>query len=253
MKILAVIPARYDSKRFPGKPLFKIKDKVLIEWVCLKVAEAKKTKIIDDFVVATDDNRIFKVVNCLNYPVVMTHKDHSSGTDRLVEVVKKTKLNYDFILNIQGDEPLVSLDMIQLLIRGLQESNSNHVVMSTLKKRINKEEDINNPNIVKIVTNQYNQALYFSRHPIPYQREKFQGAKICFKHLGLYGYTREFLLSYPLLPNCNLESLEKLEQLRVLYAGYNINVLETQEETIDINISSDVEKFIDIIESRTNI
>jgi 3-deoxy-manno-octulosonate cytidylyltransferase (CMP-KDO synthetase) len=218
MKTLIVIPARYRSSRFPGKPLADILGKPMIQHVYEKASRAKKA---DKVMVATDDSRIYSVVEEFGGNVVMTSKDHQSGTDRITEVVDKEE--GEIYINLQGDQPLICPEDIDLLIDNM--SGNPDCNIATLCHPISQEE-AKNPNAVKVVLSSDGRALYFSRSLIPYAR---QGAKnVCYnKHIGIYGFKRQVLLKYKNLPFSQLERQEKLEQLRLLEAGFSIDVIET--------------------------
>ena len=229
-KVIAVIPARYASSRFPGKPLAKIKNKPMIQWVYDTVSRIEE---IDEAYVATDDNRISECVGKFGGKYVMTSDKHNSGSDRIAEAVSKISVNDDdIIINIQGDEPMIKAEMIKELISVF---NDNDVYMATLKKKIVDKNEINNPNIVKVITDTNNDAIYFSRYSIPYNREEVGGVDY-YKHIGIYGYKKSFLIKFTELKESKLELIEKLEQLRVIENGYKIRVLETQYQTIGVDL-----------------
>lgn len=230
-KIIAVIPARYQSSRFPGKPLAKIAGKMMIEWVYEKV---KKVSQIEDVLIATDDIRIFDAVTAFGGKAVMTG-ECSCGTERVYEAVDN--IACDVVLNVQGDEPLIKKEMIEELIVSFADKE---VCMATLKKKITLQDDINNPNIVKVVTDKNNNALYFSRYPIPYNRDGVD--TIYYKHIGIYGYTKDFLELYVRMPKTELEKCENLEQLRVLENGFDIRVRETLYESIGVDLPEHIEQ-----------
>ena len=196
-RIVAVIPARYQSSRFPGKPLAMIAGKPMIERVYEKVREVPS---IDEILVATDDLRIFDAVAAFGGKAVMTG-ECSCGTERVYEAVKN--IDCDIVINVQGDEPLIQKEMIQDLISSFDDDK---VYMATLKKKMVSQKDIVNPNIVKVVTDRHDNAIYFSRCPIPYNRD---GKEIAYyKHIGLYGYTKAFLSEYVKMPRTVLEESE---------------------------------------------
>ena len=227
MKVTAVIPARYASTRFPGKPLAEILGKPMIEYVYRRSIAAQT---IDRVIVATDDQRIFDAVVAFGGEVMMTRDDHPSGTDRLAEVA--AAIESDLIVNVQGDEPLIAPQMIDEAVRPLLDDPA--IQMGTLCSRIDKLEDYLSPNVVKVACDRHNRALYFSRAPIPHPRDipaaelsarlHELGAK---RHIGLYVYRREFLLQYPQLVQTPLEILESLEQLRALENGVALYVATT--------------------------
>ncbi|QTL96815.1 3-deoxy-manno-octulosonate cytidylyltransferase [Iocasia frigidifontis] len=239
MKIIAVIPARYSSSRFPGKALIDIKGKSMIQRVYDRVKLLGELLI--DIIVATDDERIYNEVKNFGGKPVMTPSDCQSGTDRIAFVAKD--LSCDLIVNVQGDEPLLEPEMVRAAVRPFLEDNS--LEMSTVKKEITAREEIDNPNIVKVITDLKGDALYFSRYPVPYQRN--EAAKY-YKHIGLYVYKRDFLLKYTSLEPAPLEKSESLEQLRALENGYRIRVVETEYNSIGVDVPDDLDKVVSIIE-----
>ncbi len=232
MKILGVIPARYGSTRFEGKPLADINGHTMIEWVYKRSLKAGYDKII----VATDDKRIYDEVIQFGGEAIIT-KNHETGTDRIAEVASD-KEEYDIVVNIQGDEPLVEGEMLKSLVAPFEEDDT--VVMVTMKHKIDSKEEIENPNIVKIVTDKNEFALYFSRSPIPYQRNVV-GVDY-YRHIGLYAYKREFLLKYAEMNQTMLEKTESLEQLRVLENGYKIKVVNTEFSVKGVDTAEDLKE-----------
>jgi 3-deoxy-manno-octulosonate cytidylyltransferase (CMP-KDO synthetase) len=235
MNVIGVIPARYASVRFEGKVLADLLGKPMIEHVW---ENAKKAKTLDDLVVACDDERIYKVVTDFGGKVVMTAKGHTSGTERLAEVV--SDIDVKVVVNIQADEPLIHPSMIDDVVYPLL--NNPEIVVSTLMKRIEHEEEIPDANVVKVVVDKKGYALYFSRCPIPFVREEEPGMRVHYKHIGLYAYTKDFLFIYKKLAMSKLEKYEKLEQLRVLENGYPIRVIETKHETIGVDTREELER-----------
>jgi 3-deoxy-manno-octulosonate cytidylyltransferase (CMP-KDO synthetase) len=245
MKTLGVIPARYASTRFPAKPLVDIAGKIMIQRVYEQV---QKASLIDSVIVATDDQRIFDAVKSFGGLVEMTSEDHKSGTDRCAEVAQRHP-EFDLVINIQGDEPFINPVQIDKVISALMDYDG--VGISTLAKEIEEEEEIFNPNVVKVVFGEMQQALYFSRNPIPFVRnaektEWMQNATF-FKHIGLYGFRQNVLLQLAHLPQGRLEQIESLEQLRWLENGYAIAVGITKEETFGIDTPDDLGKAIEYI------
>lgn len=240
MRTLGVIPARYASTRFPGKPLVNIAGKSMIQRVYEQVLKAEH---IETCIVATDDKRIFNHVKAFGGQVAMTRLDHKSGTDRCAEVAN-IFADFDLVVNIQGDEPFVDPAQIDQLILSLQ--NNPEAEIATLAKQIQEQEELFNPNVVKVVFNKRNEALYFSRSTIPHLRgqeqEQWLGKGRFFKHLGLYGFRRSVLLAIAKLPPGRLEQLEVLEQLRWLEEGYQIRIEKTKVETIGIDSPEDLER-----------
>lgn len=239
MKVIGIIPSRYNSSRFKGKALADICGKPMIQHV---YESSKKARLLDDLIVATDDKRIYNAVMKFGGKAVLTKK-HNSGTDRIAEAAKKIKAG--IIVNIQGDEPLISSRMIDSAIDFFKMDKS--AAMGTIKKEIISADELYNPNVVKVVTDDNNSALYFSRRPIPFLRdsnEKEMTAipkKTYYKHIGLYLYKRPFLLKFAKMKQTTLEKKERLEQLRALENGYKIKVYETKYDTIGIDTPEDLE------------
>lgn len=242
MKIFAFIPSRFKSSRFPGKPLAVIAGKPMIRHVYERAILCPE---IDNTYVATDDKRIFDCVEGFGGNAVMTDKSHRSGTDRICEAALKTGVaDDDIVVNIQGDQPLFECSTVSLLVSPLIADRS--IKMSTLKWKIEREDDISNPNHVKVVTDINECAIYFSRHPIPYVRDK--GTEHAFfKHLGLYAYRMDFLVTFTSLPEGVLESVEKLEQLRALENGFRIKVTETTFNSVEVDVPEDIKKVEEIL------
>jgi len=236
MKTLGVIPARYGAQRFPGKPLMLIAGKPLVQRV---YEQARQAQRLDRVVVATDDVRIADAVKKFGGEVVMTPSTCPSGTDRAAEVARQ--LDCDRIVNIQGDEPLMRPAMIDQLVDGLGDSD-----MATLARPIESAEILADPNNVKVVFAHNGNALYFSRHPIPFVRDTGASAKH-FRHLGIYAYQREFLLKFVQLPQSALEQAEKLEQLRALENGFTIKVLVTPFDSVGVDTPADVQRVEEIL------
>ncbi len=234
MSALVVIPARYGAVRFPGKPLALLRGKPVIQHVYEQAAHAKRA---DEVVVATDDARIQEAVERFEGHAVMTSVSARSGTDRVAEVARQRQAA--IVVNVQGDEPLIRPEMVDQLIEFLDRHRA--VPMASLMTRL-KPEDVNNPNAVKVVVDRDGFALYFSRASIPHVREKSGVAPTMWKHLGIYGYQRHFLLKFPSLEPTPLEQSEQLEQLRVLEHGYRIKLLETAHETVGVDTPDDLRK-----------
>ncbi|MBW1669442.1 MAG: 3-deoxy-manno-octulosonate cytidylyltransferase [Deltaproteobacteria bacterium] len=242
MKILAFIPARYGSTRFPGKPLALIAGRPLVQ----RVYEcALSCPEISDVFVATDDERISECVQSIGGKAIMTSKNHRSGTDRIAEAAKSLPLEQEtLIINIQGDQPAFKPALISDLIKPLLEDS--RVVMTTLKFRIKDLREVENPNYVKVVTDRQGFALFFSRSPIPFFRDADSGT-VHFKHLGFYGYRLNFLNEFTNLPVGRLESAEKLEQLRALENGFKIRVVETQLDSVEVDTPEDIVRVEEIL------
>jgi len=217
MKVVGVIPARYNSTRLEGKPLADIHGRPMIQWVYENV---KRAENLDDVLVATDDARIFETVEKFGGKAVMTSADHTTGTDRIAEAV--SDMDVEIVINIQGDEPFIIPAMINEVAAPLLADRE--LPMSTLMHEIGESESAD-PNTVKVVTDKNGFALYFSRALIPYPRNP--GLQPVFGHIGIYGYRREFLLRLTRMAPTPLEKTESLEQLRVLENGYRIKVIET--------------------------
>jgi 3-deoxy-manno-octulosonate cytidylyltransferase (CMP-KDO synthetase) len=234
MKTLGVIPARIASTRFPGKVLAILAGKTLIQHVWEK---AKACKELDDVLIAADSDTVKSVALSFGAKVVMTKPDHPSGSDRIAEAV--TSVDTDVVINIQGDEPFVDPETIDSLARLLK--NDAACSMGTVVKEITDDLEFINPNVVKCVIDDKGYALYFSRAPIPYNRDGKSSIKR-YKHLGLYAYRKDFLLKYTTWPKGALESIEQLEQLRVLEQGYRIKTVVTTYESIAVDIPADLTK-----------
>jgi len=247
MKFLGIIPARYASSRFPGKPLVDMLGKTMIQRVYEQVVG-----ILDDVYVATDDQRIFDAVEAFGGKVVMTSENHRSGTDRCYEAFTKIGEGYDVIVNIQGDEPFIKPSQIQLLQTCFRDRSTQ---IATLVKPYSSNVGYNvlaNPNTPKVVINKNMQALYFSRSIIPFVRNKdfteWTSAHTYYKHIGLYAYKADVLKEITALPPSSLEKAESLEQLRWLENGYVVKVGVTDEETIGIDTPEDLTKALKELE-----
>ncbi|MBR1804864.1 MAG: 3-deoxy-manno-octulosonate cytidylyltransferase, partial [Selenomonadaceae bacterium] len=215
MKAICVIPARYKSTRLPGKPLKEICG---VPMICRVWQRASLAKAVDEVIVATDDERIFAAVEKFSGRAMMTRTDHKTGTDRLAEVAEKFP-DVDIVVNVQGDEPLIEPALIDELVAEFADEN---LQMATVATELTDEADFKNPNNVKVVVDCSNNALYFSRATIPFPRNA--GKSPVFKHIGIYAYRRNFLLSYAKMESTPLEQTESLEQLRALENGYKIRV-----------------------------
>jgi 3-deoxy-manno-octulosonate cytidylyltransferase (CMP-KDO synthetase) len=236
MDVIGIIPARYSSTRFQGKVLADILGKPMIQHVWER---AKQAAALDDLIIACDDERVARVAEEFGAKVAFTAKAHASGTDRICEVINP--LDVKIVINIQGDEPLIHPTMIDAVARALLDDSS--ISMATVMKNIEEPRVINDPNVVKVVIDKNNFAVYFSRSPIPFHAEESEiKLPIYFKHIGLYGYTKDFLFIYKNLPVSYLERVERLEQLRVLEEGFRIKVIETKYDTIGVDTPEDLEK-----------
>ena len=232
MKVICVIPARYSSTRLPGKPLKLIAG---VPMICRVYDRASQAKRIDKAIVATDDDRIFTAVKDYGGKVMMTRADHPTGTDRLAEVAAAFD-DVDVIVNVQGDEPLIEPSLIDELIALFNEDTD--LKMATVATELKEEEDIKNPNNVKVISDLNGYALYFSRSVIPYPRNAGKSA-VC-KHIGIYAYRRDFLLKYAKMSPTPLEQSESLEQLRALENGYKIKVLRSDNQFIGVDTEEDL-------------
>ena len=231
MKIICVIPARFASTRLPGKPLKDICGKPMI---CRVFERAKLAKNISEVIVATDDERIFEAVEKNSGRAMMTRTDHKTGTDRLAEVAEKFP-DADVVINVQGDEPLIEPALIEELAEQFEDEN---LQMATVATELLDEEEMKNPNNVKVVIDKNNNALYFSRSLIPYPRNS--GKAKVFKHIGIYAYRRNFLLNYAKMSPTELEQAESLEQLRALENGYKIRVIKSDCKFVGVDTEEDL-------------
>jgi 3-deoxy-manno-octulosonate cytidylyltransferase (CMP-KDO synthetase) len=230
----AVIPARFQSTRFPGKPLALILGKPMLRWVYEAVRQAGS---VDRVIIATDDPRISDAAAGLGADVVMTSPDHSCGTDRVAEVAER--LPHSIILNVQGDEPLITGGEIDRLVEALQDPS---IHMASLMAKVHDVGLIGDPHLVKVVVDVDGYALYFSRSPLPYLSDDF-----FYLHSGIYGFQRDFLLQFSRMPGSRLERIEKLEQLRVLENGRRIKMIEAAHPALRVDTPQDiirVEKFL---------
>ncbi len=238
-KILGVIPARFGSSRFPGKVLAPLASKSVLQHV---FERAEQARYLTQTIIATDDERVFDAARAFGATVRMTSPDHPSGTDRVAEVASTDSA--EIVVNIQGDEPFIDPAAIDAAVLPLVHGDAN---MATLKKKIEDPREITDPNVVKVVTNAMGDAIYFSRCPIPYDRD-LSGAPY-YKHIGLYAYRREFLLEYSSLPVGPLERAERLEQLRALENGHAIRVVETEYESWGVDTPEDLERVSQFIQT----
>ncbi|MEW6715447.1 MAG: 3-deoxy-manno-octulosonate cytidylyltransferase [Nitrospirota bacterium] len=255
-RAVAIIPARYNSTRFPGKPLALLRNKPVIQHVFEKV---KNARLVDTVLVATDDERIYNIVSDFGGKAVMTSERHSTGTDRVAEAAKG--IECDIVINIQGDEPFIKPEMVDDLVNML--ACDERALMGTLAKRITDSKEIFSPDVVKVVMDNEGFAMYFSRAPIPWHRDEFSkmqdaGCRMrdeelkrndamftankieVYKHIGIYGYRKDTLMNLSLMEENELEKLEKLEQLRALASGIKIKVKETDYDTFGIDTVEDL-------------
>ena len=245
MKVACIIPARFESTRFEGKPLADLCGRPMIQHVYERVL---KSGSVSQAAVATDDDRIYRTVVNFGGRAVMTAADHKSGTDRIAEAVAGLKLNPDdIVLNVQGDQPLFEPVQIDEVVQPLLEDPA--IVMATLIYRIRRAEEITHPNAVKVVVDRDGFAIYFSRATIPYVRDPGQAANY-YKHHGIYAYRRSFLETFTRLPQGVLERLEALEQLRAIEHGYKIKVVETIYDSVEVDTCEELARVARIIEGR---
>jgi 3-deoxy-manno-octulosonate cytidylyltransferase (CMP-KDO synthetase) len=238
--IIGIIPIRYESSRFPGKALADIGGKPMIQWV---VERARQAKLLSDILVATDDERIYQCIEDFGGHVVMTPRGIPSGSDRVAFVVKD--LDVEIAVNIQGDEPFVKPQEIDLVAQILLDDEK--AVMGTLVKKITRVEELTSPNTAKVIVDQNLNALYFSRSPIPFCRDEknyldWITHHTYYKQIGIYSYRKDFLLQYTQWKETSLEDVEKLEQLRVLEKGYCIRVAETEFDAVCVDTLEDLER-----------
>lgn len=238
MKFIGIIPARYASTRFPGKPLALLGGKPVIQHVYEKVAA-----VLEAAYVATDDERIYDVVKSFGGQVVMTHTDHKSGTDRIEEAIEKIGGEWDVVVNVQGDEPFVAKSQLDTICHCFDDPTTQ---IATLGKPFESMEAVQNPNSPKIVVDNMGFAMYFSRSVIPYVRGKEKSSWLThypfLKHLGIYAYRKDVLRQITQLPQSSLEIAESLEQLRWLQNGFKIKVGTTDVETVGIDTPQDLER-----------
>lgn len=237
-----IIPARYGSSRLEGKPLLKANGKPIIQWVWEK---ASKVPLVDRVIVATDDERIFNACKEFGAEVEMTSTEHKSGSDRIAEVASR-HLEIGYIINLQGDEPLIEQSNIELVIKGVKFDEQADI--STLVREIKDEDEVNNPNLVKCVFDLNGYAMYFSRSKIPYERNVNKGEWKFYGHLGIYGYKREALFKMTGLVQAPYEKAESLEQLRALQNGMKIKVAVVDNVPVGIDTIEDFEKFKAMVE-----
>jgi len=236
-KILGVIPARISSSRFPGKVLAPLASKPMLQHVWERACQSR---YLTNIIIGTDDSRVYETARSFGATARMTRSSHASGTDRVAEVASSE--NAEIVVNIQGDEPLIDPAAIDAAILPL--AHDPEIVMGTLMKRIENRREIDDPNVVKVVTDRNGDAIYFSRAPIPFVRDSAAAPPLAprFKHIGLYVYRREFLLSYSELPVGPLELAERLEQLRAIENGFRIRVVETEYDSMGVDTPADLER-----------
>ena len=233
MKKIAVIPARFAASRFPGKLMQKIGDKTIIRMVYENV---RSMQLFDDVFVVTDNDEILHEIQSIDGSVIKSIREHQSGSDRIAEAI--LHLNADVIVNVQGDEPFVNAAPLEKLLKVFEDKD---VCVASVMQQLGTDEDINNPNVVKVVCDKNNNALYFSRSPIPYKRN-LQSSLPIYKHIGVYGYRKQTLLDFTKWPMGVLEQTEMLEQLRYLENGVKIKMVETTSSSMGIDTPEDLEK-----------
>lgn len=238
-KTAIIIPARYGSSRLEGKPLLKVNDKPIIQWVYEK---AKSVKSADVVIVATDDERIFDAIKAFGGEVEMTSTEHKCGSDRIKEVADRHE-DFEYIINLQGDEPMIKQEMIEAVIDGVKNHNAD---ISTLIRPIEDKDEVENPNLVKCVIDNNGFALYFSRSKIPFERK--ENPAPFYGHIGIYGYTRKALTKMTTSPQTPLEISESLEQLRALQMGMRIKTSIVNEKPVGIDTMEDFENFKKLVE-----
>ena len=247
MKVLGIIPSRYESSRFPGKPLIDIAGKSMIQRV---YEQSMKSTLINELIVATDDQRIYEHVKSFGGNVMMTSGSHTSGTDRCGEVVEKYN-DFDIVINIQGDEPLIRPEQLDELLTVFKNSD---VKLATLIKKMSSIDDVLNPNRIKVVLDKDNNGTYFSRSPIPFiantDESEWLNKADFWKHIGIYAWRSDVLSRLIELPKTELEKQESLEQLRWIYYGYKITTVETEIETPNIDVPEDLEKVLALLNNK---
>ena len=251
-KVIAVIPARYDSTRLPGKVLKDICGKPMIQHVYERVSNILSVRKV---IIATDDKRILQTAQKFGANAEMSPKSCKSGTDRIAWIVKKMPdiREDDIIINVQGDEPLINPQAIEKLAKTI--SKDSDIYIASLMTKISDINELMSPDVVKVVVDKDNFALYFSRSPVPFARDKWKSLKnklilstadIFYKHLGIYAFRKHFLLKYAKMPQTCLEKIEKLEQLRAVENGYRIKMAETEFDSISVDTSADLEKILSL-------
>ncbi len=239
-KTAIIIPARYNSTRLQGKPLIKVCNKPIIEWVWQRAVQVKSA---DRVIIATDNQEIFDCAKAFGAEVEMTSVNHKCGSDRIAEVAQKYP-DISYIINLQGDEPMIDINCVEELI--MQIKNNNDADIATLLSEIDSKEDIENSNCVKCVTDINGYAMYFSRSKIPFERNT--GISKFYKHIGIYAYKRESLFKMTKLNQCDIERTESLEQLRALYNGMKIKTSVVKYDSVGIDTMDDLNKFRSLVE-----
>jgi 3-deoxy-manno-octulosonate cytidylyltransferase (CMP-KDO synthetase) len=236
MKIISMIPARYSASRFPGKLMQNLAGKSVI----VRTYEATvATQLFDDVYVVTDSEIIFNEISSIGGKAIMSKKEHQSGSDRIAEAVEN--LDVDIVVNVQGDEPFTERESLEKVLRAFIDDHHKEIDLASLMVEIHDWDEINNPNTVKVIVDQSNFALYFSRSPIPYPRDKEAGARY-FKHKGIYAFRKQALLDFYKLPMQFIEATEKIECIRYLEYGKRIKMVETSVEGVEIDTPEDLER-----------
>lgn len=236
LKIIAMIPARYAASRFPGKLMQDLHGKTVIRRT---YEAAEQTGLFDSTYVVTDSEKIYDEITSFSGKVIMSKKQHQCGSDRIAEAVEN--IDVDIVVNVQGDEPMIETQSLRKLLEVFHESDAEKIDLASLKTPLYELQDINNPNIVKVITDKDNFALYFSRSPIPYPREPKE-SNTYFRHIGIYAFRKEALMDFYRLPMLPLEATEKIECLRYLEYGKNIKMVETSMRGVGIDTPQDLEE-----------
>jgi 3-deoxy-manno-octulosonate cytidylyltransferase (CMP-KDO synthetase) len=236
MKIIAMIPARYSASRFPGKLMQDLNGKPVITRTYQATVN---TNLFDDVIVVTDSSIIFNEIKSVGGKVMMSRKEHDCGSDRIAEAVEE--LDIDIVINVQGDEPFTEVESLEKLIQVFKEDHQNEVDLASLMVHITDEDEVKNPNTVKVITDQNNFALYFSRSPIPYPRDQEINTKY-YKHKGVYAFRKQAILDFYKLPMLMLEASEKIECIRYLEYGKRIKMVETHVQGVEIDTPEDLER-----------
>lgn len=231
-----MIPARYEASRFPGKLLQDLSGKTVIRRT---YEAALSTNLFDEVYIVTDNDKIVEEVRSFNGKVIKSKKEHECGSDRIAEAVEN--IDVDIVVNVQGDEPFIDKESLEKLLEVFKDDDAESIDLASLKTPLTEGDEITNPNNVKVITNNHNFALYFSRFPIPYPRNT--EAKVTyFKHIGIYAFRKQALMDFYNLPMLPLEETEKIECIRYLEYGKNIKMVETDKQTIGIDTPEDLEK-----------
>ena len=236
LKIIAMIPARYAATRFPGKLMQDLHGKTIIRRT---YEAAKDTGLFKEVYVVTDSDTIYSEISSFGGNVIMSKKEHECGSDRIAEAVEEMEV--DIVVNVQGDEPMIDRESLQKLLKVFRGKDAEKIDLASLKTALHHEKDIQNPNNVKVITNNDDFALYFSRSPIPYPREKNSGVTY-FKHVGIYAFRKQALMDFYRLPMLKLEATEKIECIRYLEYGKNIKMVETMVKGVGIDTPEDLDE-----------